>query len=148
MAENETKPELIEHLGWDLWRAALAWKQRFAAEMAARGYPWLAGARGNLVPFIERDGTPQLALAQRAGMTKQAVQQLLDDLVKDGVVERVPDPTDARRKVVRFTAAGRQALDVANTVKRSIEADYEKLLGAATMVALQDALRRIGDDDD
>ena len=137
-------PELIDHVGWDLWRAALAWRERFAREMSARGYGWLAEARGNLVPYIDRTGTAQGLLADRAGMTKQAVQQLLDELVRDGVVERIEDPTDARRKVVRFTRAGRKALDAGNAVKREIEADYVRMLGGKRMAALKSALARIG----
>lgn len=136
-------PELIDHIGWDLWRVTDGWKRRFTADMVARGFGWFGEARGNLVQHIGRNGIAQTALAARAGMTKQAVQQHLDDLVRDGAVERVPDPNDARRKIIRFTALGFEAMNVANDVKREIETEYRQLIGADAMHGLIEALRAI-----
>lgn len=140
---KETAPELIDHIGWDLWRVTEGWKRRFMAEMVARGFSWFGEARGNLVQHIGRTGIAQTALSAKAGMTKQAVQQHLDDLVQDGAIERVPDPDDARRKTIRFTALGFEALTVANDVKRDIEGDYRQLIGDEAMHGLTDALRAL-----
>ena len=146
MAVKDDEPELIDHIGWDLWRATEAWKQRFTREMVTRGHSWYGEARGALIRHIDRNGIAQSALAERAGMTKQAVQQHLDDLVEDGVVERKVDPGDARRKLIGFTAAGRRALADANDVKREIERDYLRVIGKPDAEALQRALCAIIDD--
>lgn len=138
-----TAPELIDHIGWDLWRVTEGWKRRFTTQMVARGFGWFGEARGNLVQHIGRNGIAQTALAAKAGMSKQAVQQHLDDLVRDGAVERVPDRDDARRKIIRFTALGFDAMTVANDVKRDIEDQYRQLIGADAMDGLTDALRAI-----
>lgn len=143
IATKARAPELIDHIGWDLWRVTEGWKRRFTAEMVGRGYAWFGEARGNLVQHIGRNGIAQTALAAKAGMTKQAVQQHLDDLVRDGAVERVSDPDDARRKIIRFTALGFTALTVANDVKRDIEEDYRQLIGNEAMHGLTEALRAI-----
>lgn len=143
MIQTKQQPELIEHIGWDLWRATQVWKHRFNAEMIKRGFTWFGEARANLLPHISYRGIAQIELAHKAGMTKQAVQQHLDDLVKDGVIERIADPKDARRKQVHFTAKGLYTLAVANEVKQAIEEDYRRLIGSAAMDNLKQALTLI-----
>lgn len=140
-AQPDTGP--IDHIGWGLSRAARAWKRRFVRRMVVRGYPWYGEARGTLIQHIGRQGIAQAALPRRAGMTKQAVQQLLDELCADGVVERVADPDDARRKLVRFTRAGLDALRAADEVKRSIEGDIRAAIGAEELDSLKSTLARL-----
>jgi len=143
MADGGKTPERIDHIGWDLWRATQAWKRRFTTEMVDRGYPWFAEARGNLLQYIDRDGIPQAELASKAGMTKQAVQQQLDELTREGLVQRVADATDARRKLIQLTPESIQALRVANEVKRGIEAHYRRLMGDPAMDGLKRSLALI-----
>ena len=45
----------------------------------------------------------QTALTAASGLTKQAVQQLLDQLETQGVLTRVPDPADRRAKRIALT---------------------------------------------
>ena len=61
-------------------------------------------------PHLDLEGTRLTDLAQRMGITKQAVSQLIDDLESLEIVERQPDPTDGRAKRVIFTDTGRQAM--------------------------------------
>jgi len=129
-----------EHVGWDLWRATAAWKRRFTREMLACGHLWYGEARGNLIQHIPRHGVAQTALVKRTGLSKQAVQQLLDELVHDGIVRRRPDPADARRKLIAYTRAGSTALDDADEIKRAIENEYRAAMGAPALRALKGAL--------
>jgi len=145
MAGERKTPELIDHIGWDLWRATDAWTRRFTDEMVSRGFIWFGEARGGLVQHIGRNGLPQAGLAQKAGLSKQAVQQQLDDLVADGVVARVSDPGDARRKLIQLTPEGLRAFEVANTIKRAIEKDYRRLLGDQAFESMKRALGRINE---
>lgn len=142
-----SQPELIDHIGLDLWRATQGWKSRYVARMVDLGFPYFAEARGGLIAHIDRAGTAQADLVVKAGMTKQAVQQLLDELERDGVVRRVADPADARRKIVEFTDAGDAALEAANGIKRQLEEDYRGLLGGPGLETLKVALTKIADHD-
>ncbi len=135
----------IPHVGIDLWRASQAWKQRFVTAMAERGYGWFAEARGGLIEHIGAAGIAQTALVARCGMTKQAVQQHLDALEADGIIERVADAIDSRRKLIRYTKAGLATLAVAREVKREIEAEYAALLGDRGLADLKRTLQRIGE---
>lgn len=143
--DDDDFPELLDHIGVRLWRATALWKKEFDAGMIALGHPWFAHARSGLLAYLGRNGARQAELAERAGLTKQAVQQFVDGLVADGAVERVPDPGDARAKIVVFTAHGRRVLADANRVKRTIEADFRKRLGDADFERLFETLNRLAD---
>jgi DNA-binding MarR family transcriptional regulator len=138
--DEKPLPPLIDHVGWRLWRASQAWMGRFQRDMVAAGHPVFAEARAQLIPHIEREGTRQAELVLRMGLSKQAVQQLVVGLEQDGLVERLPDPDDARGKVVAFTERGRALLADANEVKKAIEKEYRARLGAERFAQLLAAL--------
>jgi|JI10StandDraft_1071094.scaffolds.fasta_scaffold12578_6 DNA-binding MarR family transcriptional regulator len=140
MANMETP---LDHVGWDLWRAAQAWKRLFSEAMVARGYAWFGEGRGNLVHLIGPSGCKQSALVTRSQLSKQAVQQFLDELERDGIIRREPDPADARGKIIRFTELGHTALREADAAKRAIEADIATALGASALAHLKSDLDKI-----
>jgi DNA-binding MarR family transcriptional regulator len=132
-----------DHIGWDLWRASQAWKRQFVVGMVSRGHSWYAEARGNMLQFIAAEPVRQTDIVNRSKLTKQAVQQFLDELENDGIIKRTPDPVDARARLVRLTAKGLKALTDANAVKREIEQSYERLLGKPDLARLKSALDKI-----
>jgi len=127
--DDTEAPPLIDHVGWRLWQAARLWKAAFDAGMAARQLGWCSGARAELIGALRRGPQPQSALGAELGISKQAVQQFVDELVVLGIVERRASPEDARSRLVALTAKGRKALAESNAVKRLIEADLRKRLG-------------------
>ena len=132
-----------DHIGWTLWRATLAWRRDFVSAMAGAGHGWFAQARGNLLVHIGPEGIRQSDLAEKAGLTKQAVQQFVDELVRDGIVFRAPDERDARARWVRLTPAGEAAMRDADRIKLQIETRWRSLLGDAGFAALDSALRQV-----
>jgi DNA-binding MarR family transcriptional regulator len=58
---------------------------------------WLSARLFSVIDFA---GTPIGVLARRAGVTKQAMSQVVDDLVRKGYVERHEDPADRRSRIV------------------------------------------------
>lgn len=141
----DENPQAIEHVGIALHRAAQAWKGRMQAEMAARGYPWHLGARGEVLAHLGPSGIGQVMLAERMVLSKQAVQQLLDQLEADGVIARQPDPQDGRARRVVLTALGLKDFAERNRVKQEIEADYRARLGAEAFDALMAALGKLAE---
>src|SRR4051812_47364638 len=125
---DDKYPDLIDHLGWRLWRAARVWKAEFDTRMAAAGFAWFTEARSGLLAHVGPSGVRQADLVRRMGLTKQAVQQIVDELAAEGIVERRPDPGDARGRIVALTAAGFSAAHAANAVKRAIDADQRARL--------------------
>jgi len=138
---NKEKP--LDHIGWDLWRASHAWKKLFTEGMVKRGHGWFAEARGNLIHLIGPAGARQSDIVQKSQLTKQAVQQFIDELEEDGIVSRHPDPSDARARMIKFTAKGLRALEDANAVKRELETSYARLLGKSELGRLKATLDKI-----
>lgn len=136
-------PERLDHVGVALWDAAQLWKARFDAAMIERGYPWFGQARSAVIPHVGRAGVRQADLVRHLRLSKQAVQQLVDELVADGIVERRPDPEDRRGRIVVFAPAGKRALADANTVKRQVEAEFRERLGADDFDRLAALLGRL-----
>lgn len=134
-----------DHIGWTLWQATLTWRREFVSAMAAAGHGWFAQGRGNLLVHIGPDGIRQTDLAEKALLTKQAVQQFVDELEQDGIVTRTRDEKDARARVVRLTAAGRAAMRDADRIKVEIETRWRDRLGANAFHDLEASLRRVID---
>ena len=131
-----------DHIGWTLWQATQAWRREFVAAMAAAGHSWFAQARGNLLVHIGPGGARQGDLAEKAGLTKQAVQQFVDELEADGIVTRSRDDKDARARRITLTPAGEAAMRDADRIKLQIEAAWRARLGSDAFDQLEALLRR------
>lgn len=137
-----------DHIGWLLWSAAAAWKTAFRDEMVARGHAWYAEARGAMLQHIPLSGVKQSQIVAKAGITKQAVQQLLIELEGDGVIMRRSDPGDGRGKIIEFTAKGRTAVQDASHAKHSVEEAIRSALGPAEFEVLTRLLKKLDTEQD
>jgi DNA-binding MarR family transcriptional regulator len=93
--------------------------------------------------WLDDEGTRVSVLADRAQMTKQSMGELVTHLESHGYVERVPDPTDRRAKLVRATARGRDTYPVARAAIAEVEATWARRLGAARMRQLRELLEEL-----
>jgi DNA-binding MarR family transcriptional regulator len=57
---------------------------------------------------LDPGGTRLTELAARAGITRQPMTKLVSVLKQQGYLERRPDPSDGRARIVRPTLTGRQ----------------------------------------
>ena len=65
-------------------------------------------------------------LAERAAMTKQSMAELVAHLERHGYVERVPDPSDRRAKLVRATERGGEVYEIARQVVAEMEREWTR----------------------
>jgi DNA-binding MarR family transcriptional regulator len=129
----------------DLLRLLLAAHRSLATELdqslEERGYPEARPGHVAVLRFIDRrSGTRLTELAERAGMTKQAMMQLVDDLESHGFVRRVADPDDGRAKMVRLTARGRRFGPEARRALQAVEGRARRGLGDRRYEQLRAAL--------
>lgn len=110
---------------------------------AERGHPEIRPPHGNVMQFLDDDGTRVSVLAERAQITKQSMAELVVHLERLGYVERVPDPSDRRAKLVRATPRGKQLYAIARDVVAEIEAEWTKRLGKAKMRQLRELLEEL-----
>src|SRR3954466_3716436 len=107
---------------------------------AERGHAEVRPPHANVMQFLDDDGTRVSVLAERAQITKQSMAELVAHLERHGYVERVPDPTDRRAKLVRATARGREVYAIARQVVAELEEEWTRRLGTAKMRRLRQLL--------
>jgi DNA-binding MarR family transcriptional regulator len=76
-------------------------------------------------------------------VTKQTASLQVAALERVGFVERVPDPTDRRASLIRFTERGRRARDRAQQEVAAVEREWEEHLGPELAGCLREALTRL-----
>lgn len=123
-----------------LFRCARRVNELALERLSARTRLPIRASHTALFPHVDLEGTRQTELARRLGVSKQAVNQLVSELEELGVLERVPDPSDRRATLVRFTQKkGRSLLD-GLALLGEIERELEQAIGKERMEALHDAL--------
>ena len=92
----------------------------------------------HITRHLELNGSRLTELASRAGMTKQAMGDLVDQCTAWGLVRREPDPLDARAKRIVFTPAGLDWLQAFRQAVAQAETEFRDQVGdaVATVVAL------------
>ncbi len=73
---------------------------------------------------IDPEGTRLTVLASRAGLTHQSVGEVVVELERRGYVERIPDPSDGRARLVRLTDDGRALVRAAIQHIGAIEQEW------------------------
>jgi len=90
----------------------------------AAGHPDVTAAMMGLFRFAGVDQRRPGEIAATARLSKQATNDMLRELERLGYVERHPDPSDGRARIIRLTKRGR-ALDAAVwTAGREVEQSY------------------------
>ncbi len=133
-----------QSLGQALLRTARLYNEQAVASLQET-YPELRASHTALFPYVDLEGTRITVLAQRMGLTKQAVGQLIDDLERHGVVERLADPSDGRAKLVRFTRRGLAGLHEGIRALGGVEARLRERLGDRRVDRLKRDVRDVLD---
>lgn len=89
---------------------------------------------------LGENGARPSEMAAAAGVTRQAITKVVDDLERRGVVRREPDPVDGRGVIVRYTERGLEGLAVARRRMAAMEADFAARLGADRWAEVRTAL--------
>ena len=132
-------------LGAALAAAAQAHQARFRRQMAARGFTAHNGAAGEVLLHLSPGGMSQTALTAAIGLSKQAVQQLLDQLEAGNYIRREPDPADKRAKRIVLTDFGAREFAERRKVLAELDADTRDRLGKKLLGKLEKALRKLGE---
>lgn len=144
-AGDRKAPAGAENIGRLLLRATRGFDVDLNTRLRTRGYADIRLAHSAVFAYLDVDGTRGVDLAERAGMTKQSMAELVDDLVGKGYLERRPDPTDRRAKLIVATARGRRHMRDGVAEIGRIEAAYRVRLGEQDMTALRSMLTMLGE---
>lgn len=128
-----TVPALVQ-------RVAAAGGPRLRAAFAAAGLDGIRPAQAvALVPLVG-GGLHASDLAERLGVSRQAVAQAITTLERHRYVTRVANPDDARTRIIELTPRGRQVLRVMRSHAIDLEKRWEQILGERRLGELRRTL--------
>jgi DNA-binding MarR family transcriptional regulator len=133
-----TEPEPL-NIGLLLYLPYRAMENRVIDALRAAGVG-LTVAQMKIAQRIGPEGTRLTELAAQAQVTKQTAGFLVDQLEQQGYIERVPDPTDARARLVRFSMQGERMVPTAAAAVTEVEQEWARFLGTERMNALREIL--------
>ena len=117
------------------------------AELAHHGFADIAPSQFALLRNLGEDGSRPSELAARAGVTRQAITKIVDELEQLDLVRRAPDPDDGRGVIVRYTDRGLAGLEIARKRAFELEQEYATRVGADRWAELRATLEALFDDD-
>ncbi|WP_285708806.1 MarR family winged helix-turn-helix transcriptional regulator [Microtetraspora sp. NBRC 16547] len=113
------------------------------AELARQGHPDVRPMHGFVMQAIGLNGTTAVELGRTLGVSKQAAGKTIETLERLGYVERARDPHDTRRKIVRLTPHGLDALARSARIFDDLRAEWAAKLGEERLRALEADLRTV-----
>ena len=105
--------------------------------LAQRGYDDFPFASASLLWLLDEGGTRSTVLAQRAGVTKQAMSQLVRLMERQGYLEQITDPSDTRAKRIRMTRRGEAVKTACVEVREQLNRKLAKTLGTTQAAQLE-----------
>jgi DNA-binding MarR family transcriptional regulator len=122
---------------------AQAIHRRIINELNAAGFEELRVPHMAVLQFPGPDGVRPGLLAERAGASKQAMNQLLRSLEGLGYLARSDAPDEGRARIVRLTKRGRAAYAKIHEILRDIEREWSAELGPRQFTQLKELLLRV-----
>lgn len=129
-----------DNTGRLLFDSTRRFQERALALVNRNGYPDMRIAHMAVTRHIDLTGTRIADLALRAGVTKQSMGEMIDQLEAMGLVTRITDGADKRAKIVAFTTSGRKLLDVIRKAVAACERDLAVRIGNRAVGELRGAL--------
>jgi DNA-binding MarR family transcriptional regulator len=140
-ARPPAAPEML--IGALLRVPAQAIHRRIIKDLNDAGFDDLRVSHMAVLQFPGPDGVRPGVLAERAGMSKQAMNQLLRSLEGLGYLARSDHPDEGRARLVRLTKRGRAAYAKIHDILRDIEREWLTELGPRQFADLKALLTRV-----
>jgi DNA-binding MarR family transcriptional regulator len=130
-----------QSLGYLVNHLARLMARTLHAEISTHGV--VPGQFPVLLSLWEEDGLTQTELHQRTQVEQATMANTLQRMERDGLIERQPDPADARRARVHLTPRARALEDVLVSSARRVNAIATRTMPAADRVHLLALLRTV-----
>lgn len=139
--DDAMRAQTAASTGQLLLRAARLLDEKALARLALiPGAPPVRPTHTRLFPYLSFTGIRATTLAKHLDVSKQAVAPLINDLVGWGLVEQLPDPSDRRASLVRFTPDGLAALTHGLGLLGELEAEISAEVGAERAAVFREVL--------
>lgn len=132
--------QTIAHL---LGAVVRAMEAELLRRLHADGYADIRAAHFAVFRHLAPDGSRITELAERAQMTKQSVGELVSYLESRGYLQRQPDPSDGRVRIIKLTTRGERSRAAAFEAFRDIETAWRDEVGPRRVAELRTTLAKI-----
>ncbi len=139
----KTEERRARNLRQLLLRASRIVNRHVVQGLQARGYTELRATHTTLLSNMDLAGSTVTEVAERAGITKQAMGRLAAQLESLGYVYVTGDPDDARVKLLRLTDKGERLMFDSFEVMSRLEKRYATRMGKARYAALIGGLHEL-----
>ena len=137
MTPSKEYPPAIGALLRLAWQAV---RERIYEGVLEAGYTDLSRAHVLLFRWPTIDGLRPSELATHNQLSRQSINDLLSDLEKRGYLERTPDPTDGRARIVRLTERGWDLTQVLSDMSFATESEWARAIGDERFAEFRDTL--------
>ncbi|MBA2560149.1 MAG: MarR family transcriptional regulator [Propionibacteriales bacterium] len=134
-------PGQRQDLGILLFVANRALEQRAFDAVVAAGITDITLAQARVAARISPHGSRVSDLADQARVTKQSAAFLVEQLEAAGYVERAPDPSDGRARLVRLTTRARRVAQAADAEVERVLAEWADHVGEERLRQMHETLR-------
>ena len=124
-----------------LFVANRALEQRAFDAVVAAGITDITLAQARVAARIGPHGSRVSDLAEQARVTKQSAAFLVEQLEAAGYVERAPDPTDGRARLVRLTTRARRVAQAADAEVQRVLTEWADHVGEERLRQMHETLR-------
>jgi len=145
MNSEQSRTEELHTLGALLRVSMDALLTHVYEELRHSGFTDLRITHGAVLRHISRGGCRITTLAERAGMTKQSMAELVEYLREKGYAKLGADQSDRRAKLVQLTARGWKAHSALVRSSRAYEKQCARELGEARWRELRELLEQLAD---
>jgi DNA-binding MarR family transcriptional regulator len=128
-----------------LQMVAAAGAPRLRAAFAAAGLDGIRPAQSVALVPLATGGLHASDLADRLGVSRQAVAQAVAALERNRYVTREPNPDDARAQIIELTPRGRQALRLMRSNAFDVQKRWQHTLGPERFDEFRTTLRMLID---
>jgi DNA-binding MarR family transcriptional regulator len=111
--------------------------------LANAGYSDVRASHDCVFRHLTPEGVRLRDLAVSSQLTAPAIGEHVDELERLGYVERVPDPSDRRAKLIKPTDRGAAFMQAAYEALADIEREWVEAVGAKSLTRLRDALAQV-----
>jgi DNA-binding MarR family transcriptional regulator len=133
-----------QDVGFLLAQALRRFNHRLLWEFSDRGFGEIRASYGSvLVPLFAKDNLRLFEVAQKAGLSKQAITGIVKDCEQDGLVIRERDPDDGRAYRLRLSTKGKEFQRAAEAVLADLDDELVRSLGKKDYAALKRALKGV-----
>lgn len=133
----------LRHLQLQIVRVRIAFRECVLRTLRHHGVRTTYEVLQVLSTLSTEEGIPQQMLAERTAKGKACLSSLLNHMQLDGYIERRPDPSDRRNKLVYLTPAGCAYWGRLRPLLDDAYAQAEKVLGVGEIRRLASGLEEV-----